>query len=55
MTDNLMKLSYGVNRVISNRQSASLFNAITVQTVPGGNLIGKTNAQIMKGTLTNRK
>lgn len=55
LPNSFMELCYQNNRVLSNRQSASQFNAISTQTVPAANFIKKTNAELMQVTLTDRK
>lgn len=51
----MMKLCYLDNMVLSNWQSATLFNAISAQTITAANFIRKTNAEIMQVALTGRK
>lgn len=54
-SSDMMELGYQHNKVLSNRQSASLFNAISTQTVPVPNFIRKTNAELMQVALIGRK
>ncbi len=50
-----MELRYRDDMVLSNRQSATLFNAISTQTMPAANFIRKTNAELMQVALIGRK
>lgn len=50
----MMELRDRVNRVLSNRQSACPFNAISTQTT-AANFIRKTNVELMQAALIDRK
>lgn len=53
-TSGMMELRDRVNRVLSNRQSACPFNAISTQTT-AANFIRKTNVELMQAALIDRK
>lgn len=46
-----MQLCYQDNRVLSNRQSATLFNAISTKAMLAANFIRETNTELMQVAL----